>query len=73
MPKKMPRRLVALSSSAITAIYFAGFVATRAADAGIAPFIQAVVFLTGNAALAARRSLLSAPARARLDHRLTSA
>jgi uncharacterized protein with FMN-binding domain len=36
MPKKMPRRLVALSSSAIAAIYFAGFIATRAADAGIA-------------------------------------
>src|SRR5438132_10212552 len=36
MARKMPRRLVALSSSAITAIYFAGFFATRAADAGIA-------------------------------------
>ena len=35
MPKRMPRRLVALSSSAIAAIYFAGFTATRAADAGI--------------------------------------
>jgi len=32
----MPRRLVALSSSAIAAIYFAGFAATRAADAGVA-------------------------------------
>jgi len=32
----MPRRLVALSSSAIAAIYFAGFAATRSADAGIA-------------------------------------
>ena len=36
MARKMPRRLVALSSSAIAAIYFAGFAATRAADAGIA-------------------------------------
>jgi uncharacterized protein with FMN-binding domain len=36
MPSKMPRRLVALSSSAIATIYFAGFVATRAADAGLA-------------------------------------
>jgi uncharacterized protein with FMN-binding domain len=32
----MPRRLVALSSSAIAAVYFAGFAATRGADAGIA-------------------------------------
>jgi uncharacterized protein with FMN-binding domain len=31
----MPRGLVALSSSAIAAIYFAGFAATRAADAGL--------------------------------------
>src|SRR5881409_411645 len=36
MARKMPRQLVALSSSAIAAIYFAGLVATRAADAGIA-------------------------------------
>src|SRR5579864_3818545 len=36
MAKKMPRQLVALSTSAIAAIYFAGFVATRSADAGIA-------------------------------------
>src|SRR5690242_16390552 len=36
MNRKMPRRMVALSSSAIAAIYFAGFMATRAADAGIA-------------------------------------
>ena len=35
MARKMPRRLVALSSSAIATIYFAGFVATRSADAGI--------------------------------------
>jgi uncharacterized protein with FMN-binding domain len=31
----MPRRLVALSTSAIAAVYFAGFGATRGADAGI--------------------------------------
>jgi uncharacterized protein with FMN-binding domain len=31
MPKKIPRRLVALSSSAIAAIYFAGLLSTRAA------------------------------------------
>jgi uncharacterized protein with FMN-binding domain len=37
MAKKMPRRLVALSSSAIAAIYLAGFVYTRGADAGLAP------------------------------------
>jgi uncharacterized protein with FMN-binding domain len=36
MSKRIPRRLVALSSSAIAAIYFAGFAATRGADAGIA-------------------------------------
>jgi uncharacterized protein with FMN-binding domain len=35
MASKMPRHLVALSSSAIAAIYFAGFVATRSADAGL--------------------------------------
>lgn len=36
MATRMPRRLVALSSSAIAAVYFAGLVATHAADAGIA-------------------------------------
>jgi uncharacterized protein with FMN-binding domain len=36
MPRKIPRRLVALSASAIAAVYFAGFAATQAADAGIA-------------------------------------
>jgi len=36
MAKKMPRRLVALSSSAVAAIYLAGFVYTRGADAGLA-------------------------------------
>src|SRR5438045_161963 len=33
---KMPRRLVALSSSAIAAIYFAGLVSTHGADASLA-------------------------------------
>src|ERR1051326_5319676 len=42
MSKRMPRRLVALSSSAIAAIYFAGFAATRAADAGIVGGANAV-------------------------------
>src|SRR5579864_3937112 len=42
MSRKMPRRLVALSSSAIAAIYFAGFAATRAADAGAASAIASV-------------------------------
>src|SRR5438105_14310331 len=37
MAKKMPRRLVALSSSAIAAIYLTGLVYTRGADAGTAP------------------------------------
>jgi uncharacterized protein with FMN-binding domain len=35
MSTRMPRRLVALSTSAIAAVYFAGFAATRGADAGI--------------------------------------
>jgi uncharacterized protein with FMN-binding domain len=42
MARKMPRRLVALSSSAIAAIYFAGFAATRAADAGAVSVATAV-------------------------------
>ena len=36
MAQKMPRRLVAMSASAIAAIYFAGYLATRGADAGLA-------------------------------------
>ncbi|MDQ6670914.1 MAG: FMN-binding protein [Chloroflexota bacterium] len=36
MSTKMPRRIVALSGSAIAAIYAAGFVVTRAADASLA-------------------------------------
>jgi len=35
MAKKMPRGLVALSSSAVAAIYLAGFVYTQGADAGL--------------------------------------
>jgi len=42
MAKKMPRRLVALSSSAIAAIYLAGFAYTRGADAGLAPSATSV-------------------------------
>ena len=42
MAKKMPRKLVALSSSAIAAIYLAGFVYTRGADAGLAAFATSV-------------------------------
>ena|SRR5712691_10815518 len=42
MAKKMPRKLVALSSSAIAAIYLAGFVYTRSADAGLAPVATSV-------------------------------
>lgn len=42
MAKKMPRGLVALSSSAIAAIYLAGFVYTRGADAGLAAVATSV-------------------------------
>ena len=35
MASKMPRRLVALSSSAIATIYFAGLLSTRAAADGL--------------------------------------
>jgi uncharacterized protein with FMN-binding domain len=42
MAKKMPRRLVAVSSSAIAAIYLAGFAYTRGADAGLAPSATSV-------------------------------
>ncbi len=42
MAKKMPRGLVALSSSAIAAIYLAGFVYTRGADAGLASVATSV-------------------------------
>ena len=56
----MPRRLVALSSSAIAAIYFAGFAATRSADAGMAtPTPTAAAPVTGAAATTSSTS--SAP------------
>src|SRR5258708_741037 len=42
MAKKMPRGLVALSSSAVAAIYLAGFVYTRGADAGLAAVATSV-------------------------------
>src|SRR6266852_1024035 len=42
MAKKMPRGLVALSSSAVAAIYLAGFVYTRGADAGLASVASSV-------------------------------
>jgi uncharacterized protein with FMN-binding domain len=42
MAKKMPRGLVALSSSAIAAIYLAGFAYTRGADAGLASVATSV-------------------------------
>ena len=42
MAKKMPRKLVALSSSAIATIYLAGFVYTRGADAGLAAVATSV-------------------------------
>src|SRR5437879_6504317 len=42
MAKKMPRGLVALSSSAVAAIYLAGFVYTRGADAGLASVATSV-------------------------------
>src|SRR5712692_6151665 len=42
MAKKMPRGLVALSSSAIAAIYLAGFVYTRGADASLASIATSV-------------------------------
>jgi len=42
MAKKMPRRLVALSASAIAAIYLAGFAYTGGADAGLASTASSV-------------------------------
>ncbi len=54
----MPRRLVALSSSAIAAIYFAGFAATRAADAGMVNGASSVPTVVSSAA---STSSLNAP------------
>jgi uncharacterized protein with FMN-binding domain len=56
MAKKMRRRMVALSSSAIAAIYLTGYVTTRSADAGLAGSQT----LTGTS-----RTVLTAPAPAR--------
>src|SRR5205823_4278191 len=50
MAKKMPRGLVALSSSAIAAIYLAGFVYTRGADAGLASVATGMATATPAAA-----------------------
>jgi uncharacterized protein with FMN-binding domain len=54
----MPRRLVALSSSAIAAVYFAGFAATCGADAGIssADVMQPAVVSSSAAASSAATS-----------------
>jgi uncharacterized protein with FMN-binding domain len=60
MPRKMPRRLVALSSSAIAAIYFAGLAATRTADAGIV-YDAAAVPTNAAVAAASPTSASSAP------------
>jgi uncharacterized protein with FMN-binding domain len=56
MAKKMRRRMVALSSSAIAAIYLTGYVTTRSADAGLAGSQT----LTGTSS-----TVLTAPAPAR--------
>jgi uncharacterized protein with FMN-binding domain len=69
MSKRMPRRLVALSSSAIAAIYFAGFTATRAADAGMfnganavpTAVTDAAVTISATASPAATSTAVSAP------------
>ena len=58
MARKMPRRLVALSSSAIAAIYFAGFAATRAADAARVSVATAV---PSTASISSSVSASSAP------------
>jgi NosR/NirI family nitrous oxide reductase transcriptional regulator len=43
MSKKMPRRLVALSSSAVAAIYFAGLLSTRSVSFATPTSVPAVV------------------------------
>ena len=57
MAKKMPRGLVALSSSAIAAIYLAGFVYTRGADAGLASVATSVAPTTQAAATSTSTAL----------------
>jgi uncharacterized protein with FMN-binding domain len=61
MSRKMPRRLVALSSSAIAAIYFAGFAATRAADAGVASASDATTVPTATSTTTPASSSSGAP------------
>ena len=62
MARRMPRELVALSSSAIAAIYFAGFAATRAADAGLAPAAAGTqTTAAASAPVAASSTAASAP------------
>jgi len=61
MARKMPRQLVALSSSAIAAIYFAGLVATRGADASIASAAAAVAAPTAVVSAATPVASLPAP------------
>ncbi len=62
MAKKMPRGLVALSSSAIAAIYLAGFVYTRGGDAGLASVATSVpsTVATSPSATATRQSRVDA-------------
>jgi uncharacterized protein with FMN-binding domain len=63
MAKKMPRGLVALSSSAVAAIYLAGFVHTQGADAGLVPVATSVP-TTATASPSAAASGSSQPASA---------
>jgi uncharacterized protein with FMN-binding domain len=61
MAKKMPRRLVALSSSAIAAMYLAGFVYTRGADAGLAPVAASAPTTITSAALPTTSTSTASP------------
>ena len=62
MAKKMPRGLVALSSTAIAAIYLAGFAYTRSADAGLASVAPGVPTpVTANASPTAPSATSSQP------------
>jgi len=64
MAKKMPRGLVALSSSAIAAIYLAGFVYTRGADAGLASVATSVAPTTQAAATSTSTAVATSTAAA---------
>ena len=57
MAKKMPRGLVALSSSAVAAIYLAGFVYTQGADAGLVPVATSVPTTAATASAGVARLL----------------